>query len=158
MRETAQPFDVALATIRAGNLFTKHTAVAAGFDRFEPDFIERYLGRYAADGLGITMQDLLALGRQAPSDPSEPFNMAYLAVRGSGAVNAVSRLHGYAGKHGAADATILHEPRGTRVYRATLPAGCRGLPGTRHRQGGAWQAGSGLAARDRRGVIRYPLR
>lgn len=94
MRETAQPFDVALATTRTGNLFTTHTAVAAGFDRFAPDLIERYLGHYAADGLAITTQDLLALGRQAPSDPSEPFNMAYLAVHGSGAVNAVSRLHG----------------------------------------------------------------
>jgi starch phosphorylase len=94
MRVAAQPFDVALTTTRAGNLFTTHTAVAAGFDRFAPDLIERYLGRYAADDLGITTQDLLALGRQAPSDPSEPFNMAYLAVHGSGAVNAVSRLHG----------------------------------------------------------------
>ena len=44
--------------------------------------------------LGITLHDLLALGRQNPNDPSESFNMAYLAVRGSGAVNGVSRLHG----------------------------------------------------------------
>ena len=44
--------------------------------------------------LGITLHDLLALGRQNPDDSSEPFNMAYLAIRGSGAVNGVSRLHG----------------------------------------------------------------
>jgi starch phosphorylase len=44
--------------------------------------------------LGISIQDLLALGRLNPADSSEPFNMAYLAIRGSGAVNGVSRLHG----------------------------------------------------------------
>jgi starch phosphorylase len=94
MQDTSQPFEVALAATRAGNLFTTHTAVAAGFDRFAPDLIERYLRRYAEERLGITLHDLLALGRQNPADPSEPFNMAYLAIRGSGAVNGVSRLHG----------------------------------------------------------------
>jgi len=44
--------------------------------------------------LGIKLYDLLALGRQDPNDPLESFNMAYLAVHGSGAVNGVSRLHG----------------------------------------------------------------
>ena len=56
--------------------------------------IERYLGGYAQQELGIPVADLLALGRADPRDASEPFNMAYLAVRGSGAVNGVSRLHG----------------------------------------------------------------
>ena len=41
-----------------------------------------------------SLHDLLALGRQNPDDAAEPFNMAYLAIRGSGAVNGVSRLHG----------------------------------------------------------------
>jgi len=94
MEETGQPFEVALAVTRAGNLFTTHTAVAAGFDRFAPTLIEQYLGGYAEKKLGIALHDLLALGRQNPADPSEPFNMAYLAIRGSGAVNGVSRLHG----------------------------------------------------------------
>jgi glycogen phosphorylase len=94
MQATGQPFEVALAVTRAGNLFTTHTAVAAGFDRFAPALIEQYLGRYAVQRLGITLHDLLALGRQNPNDLSESFNMAYLAVRGSGAVNGVSRLHG----------------------------------------------------------------
>ena len=44
MQENAQPFGVALAATRAGNLFTTHTAVAAGFDRFTPALIEQYLG------------------------------------------------------------------------------------------------------------------
>ena len=99
MEETGQPFEVALAVTRAGNLFTTHTAVAAGFDRFTPALIEQYLGGYAEKKLGITLHDLLALGRQNPNDPSESFNMAYLAIRGSGAVNGVSRLHGKVSRH-----------------------------------------------------------
>ena len=94
MEETGHPFEVALAVTRAGNLFTTHTAVAAGFDRFAPALIEQYLGRYAETKLGIALQDLLALGRQNPADTSEPFNMAYLALHGCGAANGVSRLHG----------------------------------------------------------------
>jgi starch phosphorylase len=94
MQEIKQPFEIALAATRAGNLFTTHTAVAAGFDRFTPALIEQYLGHYATDKLGISLHDLLALGRQNPNDPSESFNMAYLAIRGSGSVNGVSRLHG----------------------------------------------------------------
>ena len=99
METTGHPFDVALTATRAGNIFTTHTAVAAGFDRFAPALMEQYLDRYAKDQLGIPPRDLLALGRQNPNDPSEPFNMAYLAVRGSGAVNGVSRLHGQVSRH-----------------------------------------------------------
>ena len=94
MQENSQPFEVALAATRAGNLFTTHTAVAAGFDRFTPALIEQYLGRYTTEKLGLPVRDLLALGRQNPNDTSESFNMAYLAIRGSGSVNGVSRLHG----------------------------------------------------------------
>ncbi len=99
MAETGQPFEVALAVTRAGNLFTTHTAVAAGFDRFAPALIEQYLGWYAQETLGIPVHDVLALGRQNPNDSSESFNMAYLAIRGSGAVNGVSRLHGKVSRH-----------------------------------------------------------
>jgi len=99
MEETGQPFEVALGVTRAGNLFTTHTAVAAGFDRFDPALIEQYLGGYAQEKLGIPIADLLALGRENPGDDSEPFNMAYLAIHGSGAVNGVSRLHGQVSRH-----------------------------------------------------------
>ncbi len=94
MADSGQDFEVALAATRAGNLFTTHTAVAAGFDRFAPALIEQYLGVYAELHLGITRRELLALGRHDPSHDGELFNMAWLAIRGSGAVNAVSRLHG----------------------------------------------------------------
>jgi starch phosphorylase len=99
MKENAQPFEVALAVTRAGNLFTTHTAVAAGFDRFDPDLIGHYLGGYAEQKLGIPLHELLALGRRSPDNPSESFNMAYLALRGSGSVNGVSRLHGEVSRH-----------------------------------------------------------
>ncbi len=94
MEEAGEPFDVALTVTRAGNLFTTHTAVPAGFDRFAPELVAQYLGGYAERRLGISLRDLLALGRQNPDDATEPFNMAYLAIRGSGAINGVSRLHG----------------------------------------------------------------
>lgn len=93
MKKRGSSFEVALTATRAGNLFTTHTAVPAGFDRFPPSLIERYLGSYAQKKLGITPYQLLALGRRDPDDRSEFFNMAYLAINGSGAVNAVSRLH-----------------------------------------------------------------
>lgn len=94
MKDTGQSFEVAMTATRAGNLFTTHTAVEAGFDCFQSSLIEQYLGEYAEKKLGIIPQQLLALGRKDPRNESEAFNMAYLAIRGSGAVNAVSRLHG----------------------------------------------------------------
>jgi glycogen phosphorylase len=94
MEDNGQPFDVALAITRAGNLFTTHTPVEAGFDRFEPGLMERYLRKYAEEKLLISFDKLMSLGRRDPQDSSEPFNMAYLAIHGSGAVNGVSKLHG----------------------------------------------------------------
>ena len=94
MEDSGQPFDVALTITRAGNLFTTHTPVEAGFDRFVPSLIERYLRKYAEEHLSISFDELLALGRRDREDSSEPFNMAYLAIRGSGAINGVSKLHG----------------------------------------------------------------
>jgi starch phosphorylase len=94
MRGNSHTFEVALMATRAGNLFTTHTAVPAGFDLFSPALIEQYLGNYAKDELGISMLEFMALGRKWPGDQDEPFNMAYLAIRGSGAINGVSKLHG----------------------------------------------------------------
>jgi starch phosphorylase len=116
MQANGQPFDVALAATRAGNLFTTHTAVAAGFDRFAPALIEQYLGHYADKKLGISLRDLLALGRLDPNDASEPFNMAYLAMRGCGAVNGVSRLHGHVSRK-------LFEPLFPRWPADEIPIG-----------------------------------
>jgi glycogen phosphorylase len=99
MQDTGQSFDVALAATRPGNLFTTHTAIAAGFDCFTPSLIVQYLGNYAKQKLGITIHQLLALGRNDPTNDSENFKMAYLAIHGSGSVNGVSRLHGEVSRH-----------------------------------------------------------
>jgi starch phosphorylase len=94
MRTHRVSFEAALATTRAGNHFTTHTAVAAGFDRFSPALVEKYLGAFAQEKLGISTNDLLAFGRKNADDTTEDFNMAYLAIRGCGSVNGVSKLHG----------------------------------------------------------------
>ncbi|HOQ61466.1 MAG TPA: alpha-glucan family phosphorylase, partial [Vicinamibacterales bacterium] len=89
-------FGEALWATRAGNVFTTHTAVPAGFDTFpvgEMDAYRPYLDAYVRS-LGLSWTELLGLGRRNADDPNEPFNMAWLAVRGSGWVNGVSRLHG----------------------------------------------------------------
>ena len=99
MKETGMPFEAALAVTRAGNLFTTHTAVAAGFDHFNPSLMWEFFESYARDELKIDFNELMALGRQDPNNLSESFNMAYLAIRGSGAVNGVSRLHGSVSRH-----------------------------------------------------------
>ena len=96
MQKTKQPFEVALAATRIGNLFTTHTAVPAGFDQFSPDLIWKYLGKYAETKLGIPFKRFLSLGQLNPNDD---FNMAYLAIRGSGFVNGVSQLHGAVSRH-----------------------------------------------------------
>lgn len=94
MKANGVSFEEALAVTRAGNLFTTHTAVAAGFDHFDTTLMEDYFSDYAKDELGVDLKNILALGRFNPEDNAESFNMAYLGIRGSGAVNGVSQLHG----------------------------------------------------------------
>jgi starch phosphorylase len=87
----------ALWATRAGNIFTTHTPVAAGFDRYPMELVNKYLPYFRdyLKRLGISLEEVLALGRTDPtSDHNEPFNMAYLAMRGCSRVNGVSRLHG----------------------------------------------------------------
>lgn len=86
----------ALWATRAGNLFTTHTPVAAGFDRFPADLLRKYLPYVegALHGRGVKIDDVLALGRADPHNTEEPFNMAFLAQRGSAVTIGVSRLHG----------------------------------------------------------------
>ncbi len=81
---------------RGGNVFTTHTPVEAAFDRFDAALIAKYLTytRNGSDDAGAAVQDLLALGRTRADAQDEPFNMAYLALRGSAVTFGVSRLHG----------------------------------------------------------------
>ncbi|MGB8602914.1 MAG: alpha-glucan family phosphorylase [Rhizomicrobium sp.] len=87
----------ALWATRAGNVFTTHTPVSAGFDRFPVEILVKYLRPYvegSMGGRGLKMADVLALGRADKSDASEPFNMAFFAARGSAICMGVSALHG----------------------------------------------------------------
>jgi starch phosphorylase len=89
----AVPFPVALRATRAGNVFTTHTPVEAAFDRFEPGLVTRYAGPFIR-ACGLAEEVFLALGRADGRDGSAPFNMAWLAMRGSSHANGVARLHG----------------------------------------------------------------
>ncbi|MBI1179282.1 MAG: alpha-glucan family phosphorylase [Alphaproteobacteria bacterium] len=89
-------FGEAVWAARAGNVFTTHTPVDAGFDRFPPEMVRENLfgkGGAFAD-TPIAPGDVLALGRADPGNAAEPLNMAFLATRLSARVNGVSRLHG----------------------------------------------------------------
>jgi starch phosphorylase len=92
MHQHGVSFAEAAEVVKMSNVFTTHTPVAAGIDYFGPDLMQAYFGEYVRE-LGISMHDLLALGRQRPDDPSEPFCMAVLAIRLSAYVNGVSKLH-----------------------------------------------------------------
>ncbi|MGE3107539.1 MAG: alpha-glucan family phosphorylase [Phycisphaerales bacterium] len=86
-------FDQVREATAAGHVFTTHTPVPAGIDRFSPSLVSHYFGSYH-DSLGLDMEGLLALGRENVADQSESFSMAVLAIRMSRFANGVSRLHG----------------------------------------------------------------
>jgi len=96
MEQTDCSFEQALWSTRAGNVFTTHTPVEAGFDTFPPLFVDKYFPIFHnfLTRTGLSLQQLLALGRKNADDPTEVFNMTYLAMRGCARSNAVSRLHG----------------------------------------------------------------
>ncbi len=92
MTEHKLSYAEALEAVSGGNVFTTHTPVPAGIDRFDAGLVERRLG-WMADELGITHGELLALGREG-HDALGAFNMPNLALRTSYRNNGVSRLHG----------------------------------------------------------------
>ncbi len=86
-------FKDAFAATRQECLFTTHTPVEAGHDRFSPDMMSYALNKYPAQ-LKLSLNDLMALGRVHPENDQEPFCMTVLALKASRAANAVSELHG----------------------------------------------------------------
>jgi starch phosphorylase len=93
MDEHGLTFAQAEELTKAGGLFTTHTNVPAGIDRFPADMIGRYFGHYYGL-LGLNHEQFMSLGRQNPHDPYEPFCMAILAFRTAAYANGVSKLHG----------------------------------------------------------------
>jgi starch phosphorylase len=87
-------FDDALRDVAQHTVFTTHTPVPAGHDRFDGSMIEEHLGPLR-DQLGISFQQLMGLGRVEPQNESEPFCMTVLGLKMSRRANAVSALHGH---------------------------------------------------------------
>jgi starch phosphorylase len=86
-------FDHAARRVAREVVFTTHTPVPAGHDRFHPGLIEEHLGPLR-DRLGISHEKLMELGRENPSNPHEEFCMTVLGLKLSRRANAVSALHG----------------------------------------------------------------
>ncbi len=93
MSRESLDFEQAADAVRAGSMFTTHTPVPAGNDAFEPDKIRHFFTKYIKE-VGITMEELIGLGRQNPFDHHELFCMTMLALNLSVAANGVSQLHG----------------------------------------------------------------
>ncbi len=74
-------------------VFTTHTPVAAGHDRFPAPLVEEHLGKIR-EALHLSYEDFMGLGRVYPADPNEPFCMTVLALKLSRYANGVSALHG----------------------------------------------------------------
>jgi glycogen phosphorylase len=94
MEEDGVSFDEALREVAQHTVFTTHTPVPAGHDRFDGGLIEEHLGPLR-DQLGISFQQLMGLGRVEPHNEGESFCMTVLGLKLSRRANAVSALHGH---------------------------------------------------------------
>jgi glycogen phosphorylase len=150
MMEEGVDFRTAASYIPREVIFTTHTPVPAGHDRFSPDLIEEHLGRLRED-LGISHDDLMSYGRENPDNHGEQFCMTVLGLKLSRRANAVSSLHGevsrsmwrclFPGK--SEDAVpIGHITNGVHVPSWLAPQMCRLYD--RH-LGVGWQIHSGSA-------------
>ncbi len=93
MRDQGLSFEAARAHIAKKTVFTTHTPVPAGHDRFSPGLLEEHIGPLR-ERLGLDHYNFHALGRVNPNDPNEPFCMTVLAIKMSEHRNGVSHLHG----------------------------------------------------------------
>ncbi len=93
MLDDGLSFAEARTAVRPGAVFTTHTPVPAGIDRFDRALIEKYFSNWCRD-CGLGLDDLMALGHEPGTAEGETFNMAALSLRMAGISNAVSALHG----------------------------------------------------------------
>ncbi|MBI3830085.1 MAG: alpha-glucan family phosphorylase [Planctomycetes bacterium] len=93
IEEKGLTFEQAREAVIPGNVFTTHTPVPAGIDRFGADLIDKYFGSWYGR-LRTDRRSFMALGRHRPHDEAEPFSMAILALKTAGYANGVSKLHG----------------------------------------------------------------
>jgi len=93
MEEEGLTFEKAVPRVSREVVFTTHTPVPAGHDRFDADLVEEHLGPLR-ESLALTRESFMALGRENPNNTDEPFCMTVLGLRLSRRANAVSSLHG----------------------------------------------------------------
>jgi len=93
IRDKGLNFDEAHAYVTGSNVFTTHTPVPAGNDRFDPEMIDLYFMDIYKE-LGISSDRFMALGRENPFDKKELFCMTVLAIKTAAGINGVSKLHG----------------------------------------------------------------
>ncbi|MGH9446295.1 MAG: alpha-glucan family phosphorylase, partial [Terriglobia bacterium] len=93
MHDEGLGFDEAVRRVSREVVFTTHTPLPAGHDRFTPDLIEEHLGPLR-EQMSLSHDDLMALGRENPANRDEEFCMTVLGLRLSRRANAVSALHG----------------------------------------------------------------
>ncbi len=86
-------FNEAIEVVRAGGVFTTHTPVPAGIDRFPQDLMEKYFTTYATS-VGINFDELMAVGQRPDEPDDDRFNMAVMGLRLAGRSNGVAQLHG----------------------------------------------------------------
>ena len=94
MNEKGLTFDQARELVWSTTVFTTHTPVDAGNERFDPDLMNKHFTDYAKE-LGLKWDDFMALGRENPNNISEEFCMTVLALKLSAFSNGVSKLHGH---------------------------------------------------------------
>ena len=93
LMEEGLTFNEASQVVWSSGVFTTHTPVPAGNERFDPQLVFKYLSPYVSR-LGIRWEEFLALGRENPQNNLEPFCMTVLALKMSAHCNGVSKLHG----------------------------------------------------------------
>ena len=91
-------FEEALAQTKSECIFTTHTPVEAGHDRFSPDLMDYAMHRFRSQ-IPAPFAEVMKLGRVNPQNLQEPFCMTVLALKLSRAANAVSELHGRVSRH-----------------------------------------------------------
>ncbi|MDQ1482146.1 MAG: glycogen phosphorylase [Actinomycetota bacterium] len=149
----ALSFDEALEAVRAGTVFTTHTPVPAGIDRFGADLIRLYFGGDNASP-GVPIESLLALGAEDyPGGEPGVFNMAVMGLRLAQRANGVSRLHGVVSRQmfhglwpGFDDSEVpitsitngVHAP--TWVHRKVFELAAKHLGTTEVAEHDAWEA------------------
>jgi len=115
MEADATPFGEAVRDVAEMTVFTTHTPVAAGHDRFPAAMVEEHLGKLR-EAMHLSYDDFMGLGRVHPGDRDEPFCMTVLALKLSRHANGVSALHGRVSRR-------MWQPLYPNLAEASVPIG-----------------------------------